>query len=605
MPDPAAPLTPLALALVPVVGHAVASPTDRLVAVVVEVDALSHLALYPLDGGPGRRLTADVAPTGARLWGPREIDWSPDGRRLAFVADVAGRQNVWAIEVDSGELTRVTNHGWPERTPHWSPDGRSLAVVTEVDGQDWIGVVDAAGGWPRRVTDPAFASSDPAWAPDGNALAFVSKRDGDARGHNRDIWVVDLGTSEETRLTEPDGNADTEPAWSPDGERIAFVSERTGWKLIWTMDRGGGDRRRLAPEDAEQTEPVWSPDGRHLAWVVRRGVEVGVDAADAASGALVQVASSGVGGSVASLSWVADGTALCVVESTPTTARDVQLRPIGGGETSAVTSSMPAALAAHRLIEPTSVWIESADKVRCQGLLFVPPEAKPGEGRAALVYAHGGPTWQVEQRWLPDVQHLVAEGYTVLAPNFRGSTGYGRGFDRANDGDWGGGDLEDCVAAADHLRGLPWVAADRVGIWGASYGGYLTLLALGKRPDAFQAGVDLFGSSDEATLWMQTDAPGRRGIEEEVGVPRLNLAAFRSGAPLHYAERIRSPLLMLHGEEDRRVTLEQSEAMRRSLERLGKVFEYHRYPGEAHGFRKIDNWVDSQERTVDFLGRYL
>jgi dipeptidyl aminopeptidase/acylaminoacyl peptidase len=104
---------------------------------------------------------------------------------------------------------------------------------------------------------------------------------------------------------------------------------------------------------------------------------------------------------------------------------------------------------------------------------------------------------------------------------------------------------------------------------------------------------------------MQTDPPGRRGIEEEVGVPRLDRAAFRSGAPLHYAERIRSPLLMLHGEEDRRVTLEQSEAMRRSLERLGKVFEYHRYPGEAHGFRKIDNWVDSQERTVDFLGRYL
>jgi dipeptidyl aminopeptidase/acylaminoacyl peptidase len=104
---------------------------------------------------------------------------------------------------------------------------------------------------------------------------------------------------------------------------------------------------------------------------------------------------------------------------------------------------------------------------------------------------------------------------------------------------------------------------------------------------------------------MQTDAPGRRGIEEEVGIPRLDRAAFRAGAPLHYAERIRAPLLMLHGEDDRRVTLEQSEAMRRALERLGTAFEYHRYPGEGHGFRKVDNWVDSQQRIVEFLGRCL
>jgi dipeptidyl aminopeptidase/acylaminoacyl peptidase len=101
---------------------------------------------------------------------------------------------------------------------------------------------------------------------------------------------------------------------------------------------------------------------------------------------------------------------------------------------------MPTALPRRRLVDPTSIWVESGDGVRCEGLLFVPPEATPGEARATLVYAHGGPTWQVERRWMPDVQHLVAEGYTVLAPNFRGSTGYGRGFDRANDGDWGGGD---------------------------------------------------------------------------------------------------------------------------------------------------------------------
>ncbi len=602
---PAHPLTPRAIAMAPIVGHAVASPTGAVAAVVVELDTRTHIELVPLDGGTPRRLTADVAPGGASLWGARDLDWSPDGQRLAFVAAVDDRQNVWTIETETGDLVRVTNYNWPDRTPRWSPDGASLAVVTEVDGQDWIGVVDAAGSWPRRLTDLACTSDEPAWSPDGSRIVFTSKRDGDRLGHGREVWVVDVATGAETRLTEEDGNLDAEPTWSPDGSRIAFVSERTGWKQVWTMAPDGSDARPLAPEDAEQTEPTWSPDGSRIAWISQRGVEADLAVADATTGERVVIAESGPDGAVASISWRSGGGAVLTVEASPTRVRDVWLRPLGTGEPAPVTASMPAALAACPLVEPESVWFDSGDGTRCQALLYVPADAQPGEARPALVYVHGGPTWLIDRRWLPEVQHLVAEGYTVIAPNFRGSTGYGRAFDRANDGDWGGGDLDDCVAAGKYLRGLPWVAPDRIGIWGGSYGGYMTLLALGKRPDAFQAGVDLFGSSDEATLWMQSDPVGRRGIEEEVGIPLRNRAAFRAGAPLHYAERITAPLLMLHGEEDRRVTLEQSEAMKRALDRLGKVYEYHRYPGEPHGFRRIDNWVDAQERTVDFLGRFL
>jgi dipeptidyl aminopeptidase/acylaminoacyl peptidase len=326
---------------------------------------------------------------------------------------------------------------------------------------------------------------------------------------------------------------------------------------------------------------------------------------EVASGAAVAITPSRIGGTVSDLSWRDDGRALCAVESSPVASADLWLRPLEQGESSRLSALMPAALAAQPLVDPVSVWFSSGDGLNVGALLFVPADVGSDDRRPGLVYVHGGPTWQVARGWLPEVQHLVARGYTVIAPNFRGSTGYGRDYDRANDGDWGGGDLEDCVAAAGYLRGLPWIAADRIGIWGGSYGGYMTLLAIGKRPDVFQAGVDLYGSSDEATLWMQTDGPGRRGIEEEVGVPLLGRSVFQAGAPLRYAGQIRAPLLMLHGEEDRRVTLEQSEAMRRALERLGKTFEYHRYPAEPHGFRRIDNWVDAQERTVDFLGRYL
>ncbi len=603
MPDQ--PLSPRALASVPLIGQALASPVGDHIAYVIEHDARAHLALASHDGTPVRMLTADISPPGARVWGPRDIDWSPDGRSLAFVANEKGSQNVWIIDVGTGDLRRVTHYNWSDRCPRWSPDGQHLAVVTEVDGHDEIGVVDADGGWPRRLTDRAFDSAELAWSPDGQTLVFVSDRSTDQRSHNRDIWTVDLASGEERCLTEPDGNADTSPCWSPQGRRIAFVSERSGWKQIWTMSPDGSDQSMVAPEPAEQMAPVWSPDDRYLAWVSRTGVSATLTIVDAVSGTPMSMQSAISGETLGDLSWVAGQEAVCAVLSSPTASRDIWVLPLDGGPSSPMTAVMPAALGSRTLNQPSTVRYRSGDGLEIEALLFTPPDAEPGQGRPGLVYVHGGPTWQVERGWLPDVQHIVACGYTVIAPNFRGSTGYGRDFDRANDGDWGGGDLEDCVAAAAELRRLPWIAPDRVGIWGGSYGGYMTLLALGKRPDVFQVGVDLYGSSDEATLWMQSDPPGRRGIEEEVGVPLRDRARFQAGAPLRYVSEIKAPLLMLHGEEDRRVTLAQSEAMCGALERLNATFEYHRYPGEPHGFRKIDNWVDVQEKIADFLGRYL
>ncbi len=597
-------VTPHAIACVPLIGQAVAAPRDSRVAYVVEHDARVQIVLLSLEERPSRTLTADVAPPSARTWGPRDIDWSPDGRSLAFVGGEHGESNLWMIDVETGDLRRLTHYNWSDHSPRWSPDGRWLSIVTEVDGIDCVNVVDRNGGWPRRLTDPSFPSAEPAWSPDGTTIAFQSNRGDDQRSHNRDIWIVDVASGDERRLTEADGHADTGPVWSPDGTRIAFVSERSGWKQIWTMTADGSDQHPLAPEEAEQIEPVWRPGGQHLAAVRRDGVVAEPLVIDATTGERVVLPSASAIGTIGSLSWFATGNALCAIAGSPTSANDIWKLPLAA-EPTRISDAMPATLVAQPLVQPSTIRFASGDGQEIEALLFTPHDVKPDEGRPGLVYVHGGPTWQVERSWLPEIQHLVGAGYTVLAPNFRGSTGYGRDFDRANDQDWGGGDLEDCVAAAAELRRLGWIAADRVGIWGGSYGGYLTLLALGKHPDVFQAGVDLYGSSDEATLWMQSDTPGRRGIEEEVGVPLLDRERFRAGAPLSYVDQIKAPLLMLHGEDDRRVTLAQSEAMRTALDRLGKVFEYHRYPGEPHGFRKIDNWIDVQVKTVDFLGRFL
>ena len=235
----------------------------------------------------------------------------------------------------------------------------------------------------------------------------------------------------------------------------------------------------------------------------------------------------------------------------------------------------------------------SRDGLEIPGFLFRPRGASAERRVPAIVYPHGGPTDAYMDNWDGHAQYFVDKGYAWLAVNFRGSTGYGREFERANHGVWGVKDTWDCLAAADHLRTLDWVDGDRLGIFGASYGSYMALLSVTDDPEhRFRCAVAKYGDCDILTSWAQGDREGVQDLERMMGHAGDRARGRTAPAPPSTGSRTsRAPLLIAHGERDERVSPKQSEELVAGLRRAGKTFEYITYPTEAHGLLRAGTAV--------------
>jgi dipeptidyl aminopeptidase/acylaminoacyl peptidase len=274
---------------------------------------------------------------------------------------------------------------------------------------------------------------------------------------------------------------------------------------------------------------------------------------------------------------------------------------------------MPAVVAAAfrpgRTIAGERVAFTARDGLRIEGTLWRPAAATGKRGGArvpTIVYPHGGPTWQAYRAWVPFKQLLVREGFAFLDIDFRGSTGYGRDFRRANHGEWGHADTFDMVDGARWAAAQPW-SNGRLGIYGGSYGGYLVLTSLVEEPGLWSAGVDLYGDSEIAESYRHGDRPGRLDLGRMMGSPDdpANGEAYRRGSPLYRAERIEAPLLILHGRKDRRVVPLMTEKMVEALEIEDKFHEVHWYDEEGHGWERRENKRDAFTRILAFLRRHL
>jgi dipeptidyl aminopeptidase/acylaminoacyl peptidase len=244
----------------------------------------------------------------------------------------------------------------------------------------------------------------------------------------------------------------------------------------------------------------------------------------------------------------------------------------------------------------------SFDGLEIPGFLMRPSEASMGRPVPAVVYPHGGPTDAYTDAWDGHAQYFVDRGYAWLAVNFRGSTGYGRDFERLNHGDWGVGDTKDCLAGADFLRTLDWVDGERLGIFGASYGSYMALLAVTDDPEhRFRCAVCKYGDCDITTSWAQGDREGVQDLDRMMGPPSSAREAYIAGSAYHRLENVRAPLLIAHGEQDIRVSPKQSEQLTKRLRQLGKTFEYVTYPTEGHGLLRAGPQLDFYRRLERFL----
>ncbi|HJR92586.1 MAG TPA: prolyl oligopeptidase family serine peptidase, partial [Acidimicrobiia bacterium] len=344
----------------------------------------------------------------------------------------------------------------------------------------------------------------------------------------------------------------------------------------------------------------WSADGSRLAAVRTYRGRCDLVVIDAESGSVDLLATGGVWSDPA---WLADGTLAAVYEDHATPARieavalDGTRRPLFAPAPAAITS------APH--VAPVDVVFHGRDGLEIHGFLFRPAAADEGPV-PTVVYPHGGPTSLYADEWDGYAQYFLDKGYAWFAINFRGSTSYGRDFERANHGTWGVDDTQDCLAAADYLRTLDWVDGDRLAIFGASYGSYLALVSLTDDPShRFACGVAKYGDCDILTSWAQGDRPGVEDLERMMGHPSRSRAAYRAGSPIHRLDQIERPLLVAHGENDKRVDPRQSEQLVKELDRLGKTYEYLTYPTEGHGLLRREPQLHFYRRLERFLDWYL
>jgi dipeptidyl aminopeptidase/acylaminoacyl peptidase len=568
------------------VRQAQVSPDGTTVAFMTDTDC-SDVWTVPVAGGMPSRVT-----TGRRLaafWEDGGAVWSPDGTRLAFTAE--GRVRVVAV---AGGVPIDVCEG---SSPVWIDD-TALVVGVDRDDATALARVQVDDAWPARLAVHAGDCISPVLSPDRTYLAHLVFHHDDLNCTS--LHLVDLADGSTRELVHDASMNVRSPAFTPDGAHVLYASERSGWYELESIDLATGVRREFPRCGADLDALRPTADGQVVATRTRHGVTdlVRISLADGEVTVLAR------GGTWSSPQVLPDGSVVAVHESFTQPSRLCVVSP--DGEVRVLVEHTPAPVRAAPHVVPEHVAYRSFDGREVYGWLYRPPGASADAPCAAVVQPHGGPTSLTGDEWDGVAQWFVAKGYAWFAVNFRGSTTYGREFERANHGVWGVDDTKDCLAAHDHLASLGWVDPTRVAIFGASYGSYLSLASVvDDDRHRFAAAVMKYGDCDILTSWAQGDLEGRLDLERMMGHPRQARAAYAAGSPIHRIEHLQVPVLVAHGELDERVHPAQAEELVAALRRLGKQYEYVTYPTEGHGLLRTEPFVHFHERLARFLDWYL
>lgn len=567
----------------------------------------------PVDGSEPLRLADGSSPV-----------VSPDGTSVAYL-----RSGIRVIPAEGGESPLILNGRGGEGSLNWSPDSRSLAFVSGRGDHAFVGVIDVQTRSLRWMDPGIDRDGNPVWSPDGSQVAFTrvpydrdvlpymavraalpwSIRIADAAtGAGREVWVAPHGPGSGFRSV--GGGA---LRWV--GDQLIFPWERTGWLHLYRVSERGGEGVALTegafeveaaspaadgasllvtsneamddPDDLDRRH-VWSVplDGSPRTRVVRRG--------------------SGLEWSPVSL----QGGLIAFLGASPTEPAAAFLET-NEGDRPLDPSGLPPEFPAGRLVTPESVAFTATDGMMIRGQLFLPEGARSGDQRPAVVFFHGGSRRQMllgfhyldyYHRAYALNQYLASRGYVVLSVNYRSGVGYGLDFREALEyGARGASEFRDVLGAGLYLQNREDVDSSAIGLWGGSYGGYLTALGLARASDLFAAGVDLHGVHD----WnIEFDFDNRTLPDQIEALSEVKRLAWDS-SPMSAVDGWRSPVLFIHGDDDRNVPFRETVDLAQKLRKRGVEVEFLSFPDEVHGFLRHDSWIRAYEAAADFFGRRL
>ena len=584
--------------------------------------------------------------------------WSPDGKQIVFVSDLAGRTNLWKVSASGGWPIQLTQSDDRQYSPVWSPDGKWIIYEQDHAGDElWdLYAIPGAGGEIINLTNtPAIREQDPRWSHDGNTIAFAYKT---KDGSQYDIALLDWSTRKVHKLTneQQPGFSWNVVAWSSDDKtiyagrvnppftdadvyRIDVATGKTenltshqgtirylasslspdGGTLLVSSDAKGG-YMNIALLDVATRKMTWvtdlkweassgnfSPDGKRYTYTVNEDGVIDAYLVDRSTNEAKKVdlphGLNYFSGNPNEFAPQSDR--VIVSHEASNQPGDLWVYNLHSRQTDQLTFSAIASLRATPLPPSQIVHYKSFDGKIITALLWMPFNLKRDGNNPALVLPHGGPTGQMVDYWNTDVAALTSRGYVCIAPNPRGSTGYGLDFQKANFQDLGGGDLRDEIAGVDFLKATGYIDSKKIGIYGGSYGGFMTLMAIGKTPDIWAAAVDLYGIISWSTMLKSSDPELNEYLKALLGNPEENRKVYEEDSPITYIRSEKAPLLVLQGDNDPRVPKEEAQQVVDILRKEGRVVDAHYYPNEGHGFVKRENQIDSIRRTIAWFDQYL
>jgi dipeptidyl aminopeptidase/acylaminoacyl peptidase len=537
---------------------------------------------------------------------------SPDGKTLYFTQDKGGNEytDIYAVPTTGGEPRDLTNTpDLREGSLLIAPGGRAMALSTKAksEGQINLAVMDIATGQIRPLTheaDPKWQWNAVAWTDGGKSL--IADRSSVA-GDEGEVWKVDVASGKATKLLGKPGVLYNATGATADGSAVALTTnEGTHQPHAMVYAPASGALRALKATPWEQSSGAISPDGRSMVVQTGENGRLTLELVDLASLAEQPLAlPPGVNATAATQPFTPDSRRLMILHSGADTPSELQAFDVAAGKTMPLTHLAMASLAPEHLPKSSIVTYRSFDGTLVSAVVTMPFNLKRDGSNPAVVMPHGGPTGQTNDGFSRYATALASRGYVVIQPNPRGSTGYGLAFQKANYQDLGGGDLKDELAGKQFLVDSGYVDPKRVGIFGGSYGGFMTLMAIGKAPDAFAAAVDLFGIIDWRTMWEHEDAELQAYQRSLLGSPEENPKVYDATSPLTYINAVKAPLLVQQGENDIRVPPGQAKQVVEALKKKGNTVDAVFYPEEGHGFYKREHQQDSLQRMVEWFDKYL
>jgi dipeptidyl aminopeptidase/acylaminoacyl peptidase len=506
-------------------------------------------------------------------------------------------------------------------SPAWSPDGSQLAFVSARGDHSFIAIYDPKAGSIRFLEPSVDRDIEPRWSPDGKRIACIRLFNiTDVPSADRErvapwaIRVIDVSTGQGKEVWKSGATwmdsfsrlplGDSILQWAA-ADRLVFASEKDGWAHLYAVAANGGSETALTPGNYEVENVAWAPDRSYVVVACNNG---DIDhrhlwKINIAGGRAEQLTS---GGTIEMYPVIVNGgKQIAFINST---ARSPFLPYIASadakGKTPLAPQALPSQFPADQLIEPEQVIFKAADGVEVHGQFFKP---KGVNGKApAVVFMHGGPMRQMLLGWHYNYyyhnsyamnQYLASRGYAVLSVNYRAGIGYGRAFREAKHrGPRGAAEYQDVVAGGKYLKSRSDIDAKRIGLWGGSYGGFLTAMGLARDSDLFAAGVDIHGVHD----WSARVGRGPGG-----GASPELIKLARESSPISSVDKWKSPVLLIHGDDDRNVAFSQTVDLVRKLREQGVQFEELIFPDEVHDFLRHQDWLRAYHAASDFFDRRM